>query len=398
MNELNLINLFTLIARFGVFSELQLIKFYGYDNRFELKALLKNASFKSEWISVPVSSEKKITKNSESGRVKIWYLGTEAKDFARRNPDIVPAKFACDKPEGVRFLRIFHELLVVEVFLWCIEQFGNFEYFTENELKSKDENPADLRIIRSENNEEIILDCEVVVKNWREQIAAKDGSMLYFTPSIRQKEIIEAEHKTEAIFIKLDSVVNKELNRKRELNMIQQSIYDELFKLNFGLTAAALAILVERDRAYVAGELAKLVEIGVVKSAAIQPQIGKSTGCPYKLFAIKDEYLSSTESKTFGFLYSKSIIKLDDTAYKIVHIDRDNRFFVIDFAFGSRRVCYVDDCRNAIKTEADRFALIKKEALRKGMEYLFIANEYKRFLKMRKDYREYFCYAFSTQN
>lgn len=389
MNAKLHLKLLVLIARFGVVSRKQLYKYFDKKDHTAVRDHLSTKHFRDELVSIPALNSRG---EYQDEQLTIYYLSNSGRYFVNKNLSKAVKVLPKGTPLIARRNRIYHELLVFECYLYWCRKYTDIEYLTENELKSRGENPADLRIIRYENGEKIENDCEIIVTNQRAQIAAKANNMLFFTPSLQKKDLIDRAKKTESILLNLETNKQKRLAVERLLTRIEFNIIRIIVGYGGILNACALALLTGKDRGYITSVANKLVADKFMYAATIQSGIKKSN----KIYAAEEVDLIAFSERMFGLLLSKSIQELAENNV-IKYINREDRVMVTDNGF-ARRVYYFDNGDTSIRQEAKRLAEIKAEAARLRIGYLFVAADYERFKQMRLEYKEYFCYAFDTQS
>lgn len=397
-----MVELIEILARFNTITEDQAFRLFDPSlKKLVAKALrscLRTRHFAAETVNVPSPTDGKVRAGCNTWeQVKIYFLTIRGKAFIEKHFPNLRQNIKTGSPTGIRRDRLYHELLVVECLLWWRERFDVVEAYTENELRCLCEIPADLRVVVNKEGVHSQTDCEVVVQNIRHQIEGKNSEMLFFTPSVRQADTIDKLKTTTSIILRLTPNKTKDVDANRLLNKLEEQIIEQLDWTECPLSAAAIATILKKDRAQISAAMSKMSRDGVISECSLHTACGTQKGRPEKLFAIKEQDLELFSDRIFALLLSKSIVKLSEGDYKIIHINKQSRFIITENSHAQRKIFYLDNTDNPIEKEALRFDEIKREAIRREMAYLFVAADFDRFKCLKRLSREPIFYTFSSQ-
>lgn len=282
-------------------------------------------------------------------------------------------------PKNSMLKRVYHELLVVEALCWYKNFTDVFDFYVEDELKSRGETAADLRVhLCDENGELSSADCEIVVKNSTKQIANKSRDLIFFTPNQTRADRIEYEKKCSVIVI--DIIFNPPLEKIQNTvdHAVEERCLDVLSRLGSALTAAALATFVEFDRARISATMNS--SFGVYQ-AECRIDLDASAGRPEKLFYSNLNNLDSYSDRVFYLLLSRLLEKSSGWYIQLERININER--AILYKNDSKHVLfYVDDPMINLIDSLGKYALIWDDVEQHGeMITYFIPSNSARYFE-----------------
>ena len=300
-------------------------------------------------------TEKTIHIPAAGGEVDMLYLIAKGKDLIKKvNPGLT--RFVrTGLPDGYLANRIYHELLVVEVFCWFAKRAEVIGFVTEDQLKARGETSADLRVVTIEDDRHIVFDCEVVVSNTRAQIHAKSAHLIYFTPTLNKADMIETERGAVVNLIKLKTNFSaKPIAREPPTDVFSSTIYTYLIGKNLALTTTAIAKIFGKRREKVSRLLKDLENKNMIQSASTHIEAATQTGCPEKLYGPKMLNLLPFSTRIFYLLISKLIEKAGLENYQLIYSDLPRRV-VVFFDGQINQMFSIDNTWNDLEKEIEDF-------------------------------------------
>ena len=287
---------------------------------------------------VPVESETKVRAGqSKMRRLGVYYLSAKGKRLVKKHVK----KIRClksSRPSGELKKRIYHDLLVVETLLWFYERDNVTGFYNEDELRSDEQPTADLRVLLDTNGVVSVVDCEVTVQNTRSQIEAKQSHLMFFTPSLRQADIIETIKKTVVQIINLQDEVIKKPKSNLILSDREEELIEALGRKGGALTANAAALVVGKDRAQTNSFLKRMVQDGRIYVSTAHTNPGKQNGRPVNVYALRSELIDVLCDRIFAVHVSKAIENGNKKGYWVTETDRAAQVITICNGTDSRRI------------------------------------------------------------
>lgn len=343
-----LLKILEVMARFRSITESQAIRLFPEFGMAQISWVLNKAVTKKyiarKVVNIPVETDAKIRKDRTRTRSEvIYYMKTTGKKVLLRHNKTVRC-LKTSRLSGVHLQRLFHDLLIVEVLIWWMEGHNVKQYWVEDELSSMGENKADLRVLTvADDGSENQTDCEIVVQNHPIDIINKSNGMMWFTPSLTQKDTIEdAKVHHGVVKINLGGVPTALITPSRPLTLAEMELIQVLRQSDGALTAGAVAACLGRDRAKTSAKLKKLVRVGHLFSSSVQLVPGQQKGRPYLVYAIAYCLIDTWADREFAVRLSKMIEFAARKGIKVSHVDRSNETALVSAGSTSKRVKILD--------------------------------------------------------
>lgn len=319
-----------LFAKLGIMMIDQAERFFEPEDRSVVRWLLEQGNI--EWgvfgcmpCLIPVISEHKPRAGrGEKRRVEVYYLLANGREIAKKS-GMRRARIRMGCPlTKIAHQRVHHELLVVETLLWMGQSHNVVDFCTENELKSMQDAPADLRVVEEKKGTYSFYDCEVVVTNTRQQIEEKADGMLFFTPSKRQAHVIQAVKRAPAIVLNLKQNAPKAHAKTESLTPIESEVMAALRRNGGALTGPATAKTLGKDRAFTSKICKQMERKGALFGCSVHAKPGVQKGRPRKIYALSADCLDSFSDLLFAYELSDVLVKAFNQGWFPMEVDRNN--------------------------------------------------------------------------
>lgn len=307
-----LTELLKVLAKLRLFTIDQAYRFFEEeDHAIVLDALaraVRNGVIGRRKVLVPAPTEKKIKKgNCLMRSVEIYFLNQKGRRTAARYFQNDARYARVGAPQSVHSPRVYHDLLIVEALLYLMLKYDVVDYYNEEQLRSEDQTVADLRVIVRGSGGYEMLDCEVVVQNTRQQIAAKSDNLVWFTPIRRQAEIISWLKNARVVLLQLKTNVQPKMIKKRALSELETAALGAIIQHKGALTAGAVGKVIGKPREKMSQMLNELADFGFVYAAELHENPHRPVGRPRKIYALNPADLASSNYRLAAVRHSKKI-------------------------------------------------------------------------------------------
>ena len=276
------------LVRFRFATREQLCRLFPGNQPAAAEALLqlideRSVGFRDFYI--PDKGDHKPGRGHSTVKITVCYLLSASKKYGHPLDFNLPNYTRNAAPNKWVNQHLYHELNVMETYLWFKENFNVSGVKVENEIKGFAHGTvADLRVYFNGSYQ----DCEIVVQNSRPDIENKAQSLWWFTPSLRQADVIEHTHSAVVQLLPPLLPEVKEVSSARKLSKFHQRLLTYMERFTLPISVPALSKLMNYHRATLSETLADLERWGMVYSIELCANPGKSIGRPSKYYSLKE--------------------------------------------------------------------------------------------------------------
>lgn len=310
-----------------------------------LEQAVRDKRLACQEVELPVITEAKVRKGQTKTRpITIYYLTDLGKKMLRRT--YPRTRFLkTTRPVKEHYRRLYHDLLIVEVLLWWLDNYEVLGYLNEDDLRGdREEVLADLRVFCTGPDGEVAqTDCEILVQNTLEDVADKSDQLFWFTPTLRQADIIHAKKPNVGVMViqlqgdEEENALPEEPQNDEEREMIT------VLNLHGGaLTVRGVATYLDRDRARTNSVLARMVRNRSLFVSTVHRFPGSDLGRPVQVFSRNKYEIALLEDRIFAYRVSKAITQSAERGHRVTAVDRDSRTVTVTDGRNTRTVAFAE--------------------------------------------------------